>query len=62
MSAVICDRNTAARVKALQDGSETCYDGWFGDAGADERTGGRAGSGRAEDAGTSRWESHMQSV
>lgn len=34
--------------KALQDGSETCYDIWIGDTDTDKKTGG--GSGRFKDA------------
>lgn len=29
--------------EGFQDGSETCCDVWFGDGGADRKTGGRAG-------------------
>lgn len=34
--------------EGLRDGSETDCDAWFGDRGADEKTGGWARGGRAE--------------
>jgi hypothetical protein len=52
VSGVICDRRVPARVKGkiYKTASETSYVVWFGSGGIDEKTGGGARGGRAEDA------------